>query len=72
MDSLPTSGSEKLVVLKMSGSKLRLPLLLRRAGDALLLEDCGFRGSAEPRRKVYSGIHYKPNRVIQYSFMFCN
>lgn len=36
-----TSGSEKVVVLKMSESKLRLPLLLRRAGDSLLLEDCG-------------------------------
>lgn len=39
-----TSGS---VLLKMSGSKLRLPLLLRRAGDSLLLEDCGFWGCAE-------------------------
>lgn len=37
-----TSGLERVVVLKMSESKLRLPLLLRRAGDAFLLEDCGF------------------------------
>lgn len=41
------SESVKLVVLKMSGSKLRLPLLLMRAGDSLLVEDCGFCGSAE-------------------------
>ena len=52
-DFLPTSRSEKLVDLKMSGSKLRLPLLLRRVGDALLWEDFGFGDSAEPRCKSY-------------------
>lgn len=40
------------LVLKMSVSKLRLPLLLRRAGDVRLLGDSGFRGSAEPTRRV--------------------
>lgn len=39
--------SEKLLVLKMSGSKLRLPLLLRRAEDVRLLGDSAVRGSAE-------------------------
>lgn len=49
---LPALVSEKLLLLKMSGSKLRLPLLLRRAGDVRLLGDSGFRGSAEPTRRV--------------------
>lgn len=49
---LPTLVSEKLLVLKMSGSKLRLPLLLRRAGEARLLGDSGFRGSAEPTWRI--------------------
>lgn len=49
---LPALVSEKLLVLKMSGSKLRLPLLLRREGDVRLLGDSGFRGSAEPTRRV--------------------
>lgn len=53
--------SEKLLVLKMSGSKLRLPLLLRRAGEARLLADSGFRGSAEPTRKIR-----QPNIAAQF------
>lgn len=44
----PPSGSKKLVDLKMSGSKSRLPLLLKRPGDSLL-EDRVLWGSAEPR-----------------------
>lgn len=49
---LPALVSEKLLVLKMSGSKLRLPLLLRRAEDVRLLGDSALRGSAEPTQTV--------------------
>lgn len=47
---VPALVSKRLLVLKMSVSKLRLPLLWRRAGDVRQLGDSGFRGSAEPAR----------------------
>lgn len=51
-DDIPELVPEKLLVLKMSGSKFKLPLLLRRAGEVRLLGDSGFRGSAEPTQRV--------------------
>lgn len=61
--SLPASGSVTFVVLKISVSKFRLPLLLSCTGDTLLLEDCVFCGSAGPRQKELFHIFTKKQKV---------